>query len=102
MVKFEAVRMFRTPHSERFVLQNEGKDFASLDFHYLLNGTVAATVIIFEDSGIAEKDIPELLVKIDDVLLPEVSMEEGNIFFAVVIGHVAGNYTPEHVDAGSH
>ena len=36
-----------------------------------------------------------MLVFIDEVLLPEVSIAEGNIHFTVIIGNVLGSFSAE-------
>ena len=96
-MKFEVIRLLRTPHSERFMLQNDGKDLAAIDIHYLLNGKVAGTLILFEGGAFTEKDMPAMLSKIDEVLLPEISIEEHNLSFTVVMGKVLGNYLSDNV-----
>src|SRR5947208_2700116 len=88
-------RVLRTPHSERFLLQDKsGQDFAALDLHYLLNGKVDGTMILFENAGASEDMIPDILKRIDENLLPEVRIEDGNLTFTVVKGHIIGNYVP--------
>jgi hypothetical protein len=71
-----------------------GKEFAALDLHYLSNGKVSGTLILFENVGVSEELIPEILKRVDESLLPEVNIEEGNLSFTVVKGHVLGSYVP--------
>lgn len=85
-------RTLRTPHSERFLAQREGKDAAAVDLHYLQGGKVAGSVIIIEGAGLQESDIPDLLQSLDKDLLPNVDLESGSLTFTVVIGKVLGNY----------
>jgi hypothetical protein len=85
-------RVIRTPHSERHVLRRGGADFAALDLHYLLDGTVQATLILYEGSGVEEEDVPPLLTHIDEHLLPEVQLDHKNLFFTVVVGRVLGAF----------
>jgi len=92
---FDVTRVLRTPHSERFVLLRHNQEFAALELHYLLNGTVAGTVIIYQDAQLQESEIPSLLTQIDDRLLPEVDISEHNLFFTVVVGKVLGSFQPE-------
>lgn len=94
-MKYDVIRVLRTPHSERFVLQKNGKDVAAVDLHYLVNGTVAGTLIVFEDSGISEAEMPDIMKFIDEALLPEVKTENDNLFFTAVRGKVIGSYMPE-------
>ncbi len=93
-MQINIVRLLRTPHSERFILQKDTKDAAVLELHYMSDGKVSGTLIIFEGDGIKEKDVPALLTHIDEVLLPEVSIRENNLSFTVVIGKVIGSFTP--------
>lgn len=86
------VRLLRTASSERHALRRDDVDLAVLDLHYLPDLTVQATVIVFEGSGISEEDIPSLLTSIDEVLLPEVRLEEQTLTFTVVVGRVLGAY----------
>lgn len=96
-MKYDIVRVLRTPHSERFILQKSEKDMAAIDLHYLVNGTVAGTVVIFEDSGISESEMPAMLKFIDEALLPEVKIENDNLFFTIVKGKIIGSFIPEPV-----
>jgi hypothetical protein len=88
-------RLLRTPSSERHILRRGDTDFAVLELHYLNQGTVQATLIIFEGSGLEEADVPDLLTSIDEVLLPEVHLNDHNLSFTVVIGRVLGAYQAE-------
>jgi hypothetical protein len=63
--------------------------------HYLPADSVAATVFLFEDGGITEDRVPELLQYLDEALLPEVSVSEHNLSFTVVQGRVLGDFRPE-------
>lgn len=85
-------RALRSPSSERFVAQRDGKDAAAVDLHYLQDGTVAGTVIILEGSGLDESHIAELLHSLDDEFLPGVDLGSGSLTFTVVVGKVLGNY----------
>jgi hypothetical protein len=94
-MKLSMIRVVRTVSSERFLLQlTEGEDAAAVDLHYLREGSVAATVFLFEDGGITEDRAPELLQYIDEALLPEVSLDEHN-FFTVVQGRALGDFRPD-------
>ena len=85
-------RVLRTPSSERHLLRRAGADFAALDLHYLTDGTVQSTLVLFEGSGVEEPDVPDLLTVIDEILLPEVQLDQQNLFFTVVIGRVLGSF----------
>jgi len=87
----------RTPHSERFVLTNPktSQDLGALELHFLTDGTVAASLILFEAANVTEDQVPELLKRIDEELLPKASLEERNLSFTVVVGKVLGNFVPE-------
>jgi hypothetical protein len=91
----EFVRVIRTPNSERFVVREGNQDRAALDLHYLPSGRVDGTFIVFEGQGIVEADIPKVLSRIDEMLLPSVSVAEHNLSFTVVVGRVLGAFVPE-------
>ena len=91
----EFVRTLRTASSERFLLRSGKTDFAALDIHYLPTNRVDATLILFEGAGRTESDVPGLLTEIDEVILPEVSLQEKNLVFNVVIGQVLGAFAAE-------
>lgn len=86
------IRVLRTPASERFLVLNEGQDIAALDLHFLTDGRVAGTLSIFENTGIQEAEIESILKYLDHALLPDVSVEDGNLVFTVLIGKVIGNF----------
>jgi hypothetical protein len=94
MLETNVTRLLRTPHSERFLLRRSQKDVAVVDIHFLLDNTVHATMIVFEDSSIADDEIPEILTWIDEVLLPQVSVAENKLQFTVVRGRVVGAFLP--------
>jgi hypothetical protein len=88
------VRTIRTASSERFLLQGAaGEDDAALELHYLPNNRVTGTLILLS-SRVSDADVPNVLKQIDEVLLPDVSIEEGNLSFTVVRGTVTGSYVP--------
>jgi hypothetical protein len=88
-------RTLRTPSSERFLAQRDGRDAAAVDLHYLANGSVAGTVILLKDAGWNESDVPGLLGSLDEDFLPDVDLDHGNLNYTVVIGEVLGNYEAE-------
>lgn len=98
MKNFQWKRTLRTPSSERFLAQQDGADVAAVDLHYLQNGSVAGTVILLKDAGLSETDIEALLSSLDDDMLPDVDLAEGNLSYTAVIGEVLGNW---EVDASS-
>ena len=93
-MNFHFVRVLRTPSSERYLLQRAGADFAALDLHYLPTGKVNGTLILFDQADLPEENISQILSQIDELLLPEVSVGEGNLTFTVVTGRILGAYTP--------
>lgn len=96
---FDATRIIRTPYSERFVLRRRGgDDFAALELHYLTDGSVAGTLVLFQEAGVAENEVPAILARIDQDLLPEVSIQSRNLSFTVVVGRVLGSFTPDADD----
>ncbi len=95
----EFVRTLRTPHSERFLLRAGGADIAAIDIHFRPNGAADATVILFEEAGIADTEVPALLSRIDEVILPDISIGERNLSFTVVSGRVLGAFQPDQMNA---
>lgn len=73
------------------MIRRDESDIAALDIHYLDNGTVQATLIAFQGL-LEESDISELLVHVDEVLLPEVSLDDKKLVFSVVIGRALGSF----------
>ena len=92
-MNLRAIRVLRTPYSERHLIASDGREIAAVDLHYLLDGRVAGTLTIYDNSGVTEKEAPALLAFIDNDLLPEVSVGENNLLFTVVIGHILGSFT---------
>ena len=92
---YEFIRVLRTPHSERFVIRSGERDVAALDLHYLPAGRVDGTLIVFDNAGLDESHIPELLARADETLLPGVSVAEHNLSFTVVVGKVLGAFVPD-------
>ena len=89
------VRTLRTESSERYLLQSEaGHDAAALELHYLGGNKIAGTLIILDEHAIPESKVPEVLKDFDSSLLPDVSVEEGNLAFTVVSGHIVGTFHP--------
>ncbi|HEX3999019.1 MAG TPA: hypothetical protein VHX65_10745 [Pirellulales bacterium] len=89
------IRALRTASSERFILQaKEGQDAAVLDLHYTATGNIAGTLILLEHGGISEAMVPDLLQEIDEVLLPEVTIDHRKVSFTAVIGRVVGHFAP--------
>jgi hypothetical protein len=91
-------RVLRTSSSERYLLHIDGvKDDAALDLHYLSDNSVAGTLIVLNDKFAKEKKVAEIVEAIDKILLPNVSLEEGNLSFTVVQGTVIGSFIGESV-----
>ena len=89
---FSVLRVLRTPHSERFILAAGGKDFAALELHYLTGNKVDGTLIVFDEAMVPEDQVPAILEKIDDQLLPDVAVADLNLTFTVVYGRVLGAF----------
>ena len=70
-------RTLRTASSERFLALRDGRDAAAVDLHYLANGTVAGTVILLNDAGWTDDDVPALLRSLDEDFLPDVDLSQG-------------------------
>ena len=92
-------RVLRTASSERYLLHIDGVgDDAALELHYLSDNSVAGTLIVLDDQYTEEKTIAEIVEEIDKVLLPNVSLEDGNLSFTVVQGTVIGSFTAEKTE----
>jgi hypothetical protein len=89
------IRTLRTPHSERYLIKQGASEIAAVDLHFRLGGGADATLIIFEQAGVPEAAIGEILTAIDEVILPDMSLSEKNISFTVVIGRVVGAFEPD-------
>jgi len=85
-------RTLRTPSSERFLAQRDGKDVAAVDIHYLANGHASGTVVLLREAGWKEEDVPGMLSSLDDNFLPDVDLTLGTLTYTVVIGEVMGNF----------
>lgn len=104
MIKWK--RTLRTASSERYLAVNEagapgsGREVAAVDLHYLIDGTVAGTVILLEGVGEdwSEERIPDLLASFDEDFLPDVDLAKGNLTYTVVRGRVVGSYQAEVQD----
>ena len=59
------------------------------------------TLIILDEHVFPESKVPELLKEIDEKLLPDVSMKEGQLSFTVVAGHIVGTFLPASRLSGS-
>jgi len=91
-MNIEYVRAFRTPSSERFFLRSFGVEFGCLELHYLMNGTVQALLVLYEDIAKPTEDIGAILKHIDDVLLPEVSLDDLKLLYSVFTGRAVGSF----------
>ena len=68
-------------------------DIAALEIHYLDDGRVQATLIAF-DGMLDESEISDLLLHVDEILLPDVSLDDKKLIFTVVSGRVLGAFEP--------
>ncbi len=73
------------------MLRRNDSDIAALEIHYLGDGTVRATLIAF-DGMVQESEIADLLMHVDQVLLPSVSLDDKKLAFTVVLGRVLGAF----------
>lgn len=89
-------RAIRTPSSERFLALRAGEEVAAVEVHYLPDGRVAGTVLLMEEAGWSEEQVPDLLASLDEDLLPGVDARRGNLTFSVMVGRMLGNYEALH------
>lgn len=95
MIPIDLTRVLRTPHSERYVLNLADEEAAALELHFLPDGRVVGTFILFEGRGLTETDIPGILARLDEQVLPGSIQDSGNVFFTVVVGRVIGSFVPD-------
>lgn len=91
-------RTLRTPSSERFLAERAGVEAAAVDLHYLASGHVSGTVILLEEAGWREEQVPELLRSLDEQMLPDVDLSAGTLTYTVVMGRVIGNFEASSED----
>ena len=75
------------------MISRADSDIAALEIHYRDDGRVEATLIVF-DGMLEESEIPDLLVHVDEVLLPDVSLDDKKLIFTVVSGRILGTFEP--------
>ena len=88
-------RVLRTPHSERYLLSEGEREFAALDLHYLADSRIAGTLVLFDGAATDETAVARLLRLIDEQLLPDASIENGDIVFTVVVGRMLATFRPQ-------
>lgn len=88
-------RTIRTHTSERFVAVRGEAEVASADLHYLADGSVLGTVVLYRDAGWSEEQIPDMLASLDEDMLPNVDAAEGNVRFAVYLAEMIGESVRE-------
>jgi len=86
------LRTLRTQASERFLIQEDGQEIAALELHYVGERRVAGTLICFESSRLSDDRISSLLTTIDELLLPDVTLDSGEVTFTVVVGRTLGAF----------
>jgi hypothetical protein len=94
-------RTLRTPSSERFLALRDGREVAAIDMHYMDQGVAAGTVVLLDDAGWKDGDIPAFLQALDNDLLPGVDLDTGNLVFSVVVGRLVGNFEADSGDGKS-
>lgn len=86
--------MVRTDASERFVLLGaDGAELGMFDLHFLTSGNVIGSLILLDESLAAGESVEKLLHRIDEELLPAVSLDEKNLSFTVVKGELIGTFS---------
>lgn len=93
-MEIQFVRMVRTDNSERFVLLgDEGAEVGMFDLHFLTSGNVIGSLILLDESLTVGDSVEKLLHRIDEELLPAVSLDEKNLSFTVVKGELIGTFS---------
>lgn len=85
-------RTLRTASSERFVAVRDQREVAMADIHFAKRGIVSGTVVLFEQAGWREEEVPDLLSSLDEQLLPDVDLADGNLTYMVVQGRILGSF----------
>lgn len=86
-------RAIRTSSSERYLIHIDGEgDDAVLELHYLDDGTVAGTLIVLDKKYASKEASAEILQEADRLLLPNASLDAGNMIFTVVKGTIIGEF----------
>lgn len=102
-------RTLRTQSSERFVAIRGTHQVAAVDLHFMPDGTVHGTVVLFteappvaDDEGgkgepisWREEEVPDLLASLDEDLLPAVDVTAGDLVYTVYTGKLMGSYEIE-------
>lgn len=87
-------RVVRTPHSERHLLREDDRDLGALDLHFLPEHKVAGSLVLFDGAPTDETSVAALLTAIDERLLPDTAMSDGDITFTVTVGRVLATFRP--------
>lgn len=88
------VRMVRTDNSERFVLLGaDGAELGMFDLHFLTSGNVIGSLVLLDEELADGESVEKLLHRIDEELLPAVSLDDKNLSFTVVKGELIGTFS---------
>ncbi len=86
-------RAIHTVSSERYLIHIDGEgDDAVLDLHYLANNSVVGTLIVLDKQYATKEAAARILEEADRALLPNASLDAGNLVFTVVKGAVVGEF----------
>ena len=86
-------RAIHTASSERYLIHIDGDgDDAVLDLHYLANNSVVGTLIVLDKKYATKEAAGLILQEADRALLPNASLDAGNLVFTVVKGSVIGEF----------
>jgi hypothetical protein len=83
-------RTVRTSHSERFVVSSGEVDLACFEVHYGADKVTGSLLVL--DAAMNDDEIRGLIELFDELYLPDVSLDEGNLVFTVVRGSVVGTF----------
>lgn len=89
-------RVLRTLSSERYLLHIDGEgDDAALELHYPDGGSAVGTLIVLDKQYAGKDTVAQILEQVDKYLLPQASLEAGNLQFTVVRGAVIGSFSAQ-------
>lgn len=92
MASFQFERESRTPHSEAFVIGDNGSQIGRVDIHYA--GEMAyATLCVPED--FSEDQLQELIAEVDERLVMSAQPFRDDFIVTVWLGRMAGVYSEE-------
>lgn len=92
-IRFE--RQYRTPHSEGYLITEDGDRLGKIDLHYTPT-VVYATMIV--EKELEEDDILDLVEKADDDIVLTADVPRDDLVISVYHGKDIGTYSDEYFE----